>query len=75
MYRKNELKRSIAWHSIKYVLTAIFMVLNLLGILHWYWVWIFLPIILSLGLKILILLILSFFVCVLPRLSERWTEE
>lgn len=43
MSRKNELKRSIAWHSIKYVLTAIFMVLNLLGILHWYWVWIFFP--------------------------------
>ena len=75
MSRKNELKRSIAWHSIKYVLTAIFMVLNLLGILHWDWVWIFFPILLSLGIKILILVVLSFFVCVLPRWTERWTEE
>lgn len=75
MSRKSELRKSIAWHSIKYVLTAIFAVLNLLGILHWYWVWIFFPILLSLGLKILILVILSFFVCVLPRWTERWSEE
>lgn len=51
MNRKSELRKSITWHSIKYVLTAIFAVLNLLGILHWYWVWIFFPILLSLGVK------------------------
>lgn len=30
MNRKSELRKSITWHSIKYVLTAIFAVLNLL---------------------------------------------
>jgi len=45
------------------------------GVGIFFLVWIFFPILLSLGIKILILVVLSFFVCVLPRWTERWTEE
>lgn len=73
--RNKEMKLSIALHSAKYILTAIFIALNLLGVVHWYWVWIVSPLLISLAIKVIILLILSFFVCALPRWTERWDKE
>jgi hypothetical protein len=73
--RNKEIKLSIALHSAKYILTAIFIALNLLGVVHWYWVWIVSPLLISLAIKVILLLILSFFVCALPRWTERWDKE
>lgn len=75
MKRNKEMKISIALHSTKYVLTAIFIILNLCGVAHGYWLWIISPLLISLALKAILLLILSLFVCVLPRWSERMDEE
>ena len=73
MKRNKETKLSIALHSAKYILTAIFIAL--LGVVHWYWVWIVSPLLISLAIKVILLLILSFFVCTLPRWTERWDKE
>lgn len=72
--RNKEMKILIAIHSVKYILTAIFIALNLLGIAHWHWVWIVSPLLISMALKAIILLILSFFVCVLPRFDGMWDK-
>lgn len=75
MKRNKEMKISIALHSAKYILTAIFIILNLCGVVRWYWLWIISPLLISLALKAILLLILSLFVCVLPRWYERKGEE
>lgn len=75
MRRNKEMKLSIVLHSVKYILTAIFIALNLLGVVHWYWVWIVSPLLISLAVKAILLFILSFFVCTLPRWAERWDKE
>lgn len=75
MKRNKEMKLSIVLHSVKYILTTIFIALNLLGVVHWYWVWIVSPLLASLVIKVILLLILSFFVCALPRWTERWDKE
>lgn len=56
MKRNKEMKLSIALHSAKYILTAIFIALNLLGVVHWYWVWIVSPLLISLAIKVILLL-------------------
>ena len=75
MRRNKEMKLSIVLHSVKYILTAIFIALNLLGVVHWYWVWIVSPLLISLAVKAILLFILSLFVCTLPRWAERWDKE
>lgn len=56
MKRNKEMKLSIALHSAKYILTAIFIALNLLGVVHWYWVWIVSPLLMSLAIKVILCL-------------------
>ena len=72
--RKRSLIFEIAWRSVKWILTIIFMILKLLGVISWHMMWVISPLLLSLALKVVYMLILDFLVCVLPRWSERWND-
>lgn len=67
----SDVKVSIAWHSIKYILTIVFMILNLTGIVRWHLMLIISPLLISLVLKIAAMILLGFLVCIVPRWAER----
>lgn len=66
----SDVKISIAWHSIKYILTVVFMILNLTGIVHWHLLLIISPLLISLVLKVVAMILLGFLVCVVPRMGR-----
>ena len=70
----SDVKISIAWHSIKYILTIVFMILNLTGIVQWHLLLIISPLLISLALKIAAMILLGFLVCIVPRWAERWDD-
>lgn len=72
--KRKDMLFEIGGHSVKYILTIVFCMLKIFGVIDWNWIWVISPIILSLIVKVFILLVLSFLVCVAPRWIERWDE-
>lgn len=75
--KRKKMLLDVGWHSLKYILTIVFCVLKLCGVINWNWIWVLSPLILSLTIKVFVFVILSFFVCVAPRWLEwleRWDE-
>lgn len=73
----SDVKISIAWHSIKYILTIVFCVLKICGVINWNWIWVFYPILVSIAAKLIRLIAISFLVCIVPwylEWIERWDE-
>lgn len=71
--RKKMLAEAI-WHSLKYILTTIFIVLKLSGVINWNWVWVLCPLLVSIAAKLIGLIVLSLLMCVAPRIIE-WIER
>jgi Flp pilus assembly protein TadB len=54
------------------VVTIVFIILKLLGVIAWSWVWVLSPFWISIGIKLLIYIILG--VLVLIKLANRYSE-
>lgn len=70
----NEHRTTISFGNIglSTILTLVFLVLKLCGVIDWAWIFVFLPMIISVGLTIIIALIVFVFTLIVIKYGDRW---
>lgn len=73
MSNENKTTISFGGFGLGTLLTVVFLVLKLCGVIDWAWIFVFLPIIISVGFTILVLLVA--FIIVIVLYKKGWWDE